>query len=258
MDFSDLREPISAWTHAAGLVLAVPGTLYLWWRARRARPAKRISLLIFGLSLAFCYGASMLFHGVRLPPPGIAVYDRLDRVGIFVLIAGTYTPLAWTLLRGWWRAIPLASVWLITAVATALLAAGGPLAPGWMTGLYLGMGWGVAACYAELARVVTHRALLPLIAGGVFYSVGAVLNVLRWPALWPGTFGPHELFHLFVLAGSLAHYYLILKVAVPFDPRATAAHPASAPGGAVPRPWFSTRAPSPTPPSARLNSRREP
>lgn len=218
MDFFDFREPISAWTHFAGLVLAVPGTVYLWRRGRGACPAKRISLLIFGLSLIFCYAASMLFHGVRLPKPEIAVFDRLDRIGIFVLIAGTYTPLAWSLLQGWWRRVTLASVWLIAGVASALLAAGGPLSQGWMTGLYLGMGWGVVACYAELAKVVSHRALLPLIAGGLFYSVGAVLNVLHWPVFWRGVFGEHELFHLFVIAGSLSHYYLILKVAVPFDP----------------------------------------
>ena len=78
------------------------------------------------------------------------------------------------------------------------------------------MGWGAVICYAEIARVVSHRALVPVVVGGLSYSVGAVLNLLRWPALWPGTFGTHELFHLFVLAGSLAHYLFILKVVVPF------------------------------------------
>ena len=107
---------------------------------------------------------------------------------------------------------------MITAVASGLLAVSGAFSPAWMTGLYLGMGWGVVACYAELAKVVSHRALIPLVAGGVFYSVGAILNVLHWPTLWPGVVGPHELFHLFVIAGSLAHYYLVFKVAVPFEP----------------------------------------
>lgn len=63
---------------------------------------------------------------------------------------------------------------------------------------------------------MTHRALVPIVVGGLSYSVGAVLNLLHWPALWPGVFGAHELFHLFVLAGSLAHYLFILKVVVPF------------------------------------------
>ena len=225
MDFFDLREPVNAWTHCAGLVLAIPATLVLWRRSRGSRPAKRISLLIYGLSLMFCYAASMLFHGVRLPREGIAAFDRLDRVGIFVLIAGTYTPLAWTLLRGRWRAIPLASVWAITAVATALLAAGGPLSQAWMTGLYLGMGWGVIACYAELARAVSHRAMIPLVVGGVSYSVGAILNATHWPNPWPGVVGPHELFHLFTLVGSACHYAFVLRVAVPYG-----SEPAPSPG----------------------------
>jgi hemolysin III len=78
------------------------------------------------------------------------------------------------------------------------------------------MGWGVVVCYAQIARVVSHRALLPVVVGGVFYSVGAVLLLSRWPALWPGAFGVHDLFHLFVIAGSLAHYRFILKVVVPY------------------------------------------
>ena len=216
LDFFDLREPVNAWSHCAGLLLALPGTLLLWRRSSGDHPAKRLSLLVFGLSLAFCYAASTLYHGLRIPNDRLAAFDRLDRIGIFLLIAGSYTPLAWGLMRGRWRWGTLAAAWLIAAVATVRLAIGGPFPPLWTTGLYLGMGWGVVACYAELARVVSHRALRPLVVGGLFYSVGAVLNLLRWPVLWPGHFGAHELFHLFVLAGSLAHFRLMLQVVVPF------------------------------------------
>ncbi|MHC5539651.1 hemolysin III family protein, partial [Singulisphaera rosea] len=87
------------------------------------------------------------------------------------------------------------------------------------TAVYLAMGWGSIACYAELARVVSHRDLRPLVVGGLLYSVGAVFNLLRWPVLLPELFGPHELFHLFVLAGSLTHFWLILRVVVPFEHR---------------------------------------
>src|SRR5262245_29436332 len=209
MDFFDLREPVSAWSHCAGLLLSLPGTLLLWRRSTGGRPAQRASLLVFGLSLASCYAASMLYHGLRIPSDRLAAFDRLDRIGIFLLIAGSYTPLAWCLMRGRWRWGTLATVWSIAAVASGLLAIDGPFPPLLTTGLYLGMGWGSIACYAEVARVASHRALRPLVAGGLLYSVGAVLNLLRWPDLWPGMFGPHELFHLFVLAGSLAHYRLM-------------------------------------------------
>lgn len=215
MDFLDLREPVSAWSHLLGFVLAVSGTIVLWRRSNGGGRGKRLSLLIFGLSMAFCYAASTLYHGVQVPEHRLGWYDRLDHVGIFLLIAGTYTPLVWNLLTGRWQWGMLATVWLIAATASSFLVIGAGFPPLVMTGLYLAMGWGSIACYAELTRVVSHRALWPLIVGGVFYSVGAILNVLGWPPLWPGTFGVHDLFHLFVLAGSLSHYWLILQVVVP-------------------------------------------
>ncbi len=214
----DFREPVSAWTHFAGLMLALPGALVLWRRGG-GDPGKWVSLLVYGLSLIFCYAASTLYHGVRLPDDRLAAFARLDSVGIFALIAGSYTPLAWNLMRGRWRWGTLSAVWGTAIVSAVLIASGRPFSPLVGTCVYLGMGWGVVACYARIARVVSHRALLPGVAGGVFYSVGAVLNLARWPALWPGTFGVHDLFHLFVLAGSLAHYWFILTVVVPFGRR---------------------------------------
>jgi len=215
MDFLNFREPVSTWSHCAGLMLALPGGLLLWRRSTGDR-AKRVSLLIYGLTLAFCYAASTLFHGVRLPAAGIAAFARLDGVGIFALIAGSYTPLAWCLLRGRWRRWTLVIVWGVAATATVLIAAGRHFSPAVATGLYLGLGWGVVVCYSEIARVVSHRALLPIVVGGLSYSVGALLNLLHWPVLVPGIFGAHELFHMFVLAGSFAHYWFILRVVVPF------------------------------------------
>ena len=141
MAFFDLREPVSAWTHCLGLLLALPGTLLLWRRSGGDH-AKRLSLLVYGLSLAFCYAASTLYHGLRIPEDRLAAFDLLDHIGIFALIAGSYTPLAWTLLRGRWRWCTLTTVWSIAAVASGLLAIGGPFPPLLATGLYLAMGWG--------------------------------------------------------------------------------------------------------------------
>ncbi|MFI5454819.1 MAG: hemolysin III family protein [Isosphaerales bacterium] len=215
MDFLNFREPVSTWSHCAGLMLALPGALLLWRRSL-GDPTKRLSVLIYGLTLAFCYAASTLFHGVRLPAARIAAFARLDGVGIFALIAGSYTPLAWCLMRGRWRWWTLAVVWSVAATATVLIAAGNHFPPVLATCLYLGMGWGAVVCYYEIAQVVSHRALLPIVVGGLSYSVGAVLNLLHWPVLLPGIFEAHELFHLFVLGGSMAHYWFILKVVVPF------------------------------------------
>ena len=108
----------------------------------------------------------------------LAAFDRLDRIGIFLLIAGTYTPLAWGLLRGRWRWGTLASVWLLAAGATVLLALGLPFSTPLATGLYLGMGWGSIVCYAELARAVSHSELRLLVIGEAC-EVRVVLGVDR-------------------------------------------------------------------------------
>jgi hemolysin III len=219
MSVFDFREPVSAWSHCAGVILALLGT-FLLWRRCAGQPVKRLTVVLYGLTLAFCYFASTLYHGARLTAAGIAALDRLDRVGVFALIAGSYTPLAWCLLRGHWRRWTLAAVWTVAIAATILIATGRQLSLAQSTWVYLGMGWGAIVCYFEIAQAVSHRALLLVVLGGLAYSVGAVLNVLHWPVLFPGTFDTHELFHFFVLAGSFAHFQFILKVVVPFVPPA--------------------------------------
>lgn len=208
------REPVSAWSHCSWLLLSLPGTFWLWRRSNGDR-AKQWSLLVFGLSLALCYASSTLYHGARLSAGGIAVCNLLDYVGIYVLIAGSYTPLAWNLLQGRWRQGTLLAAWAMAALGIALQLAYRTLPQSVSTGLYLGMGWGAIFCYFEIARVMTHRPLRLILAGGVLYTVGAVLNLLEWPSFYPGVFGAHELFHLFVMAGSLCHFAFMLTVVAP-------------------------------------------
>src|SRR5438876_5231544 len=141
MNLLDLREPVSTWSHCAGLLLALPGTLLLWRRGG-GDSGKRLSLLVYGLSLAFCYSASTLYHGVRLPAARITAFARLDGVGIFALIAGSYTPLAWCLMRGRWRRWTLAIVWSVAITATVMIATGQHFSPVFSTGLYLWIGGG--------------------------------------------------------------------------------------------------------------------
>jgi hemolysin III len=215
MALLSLRDPVSAWSHFTWLLLAVPATCVLWQRSRGDR-AKQFSLLIFGLSLAVCYAGSTLFHGVRAPAREIDQFDRLDHIGIFVLIAGSYTPLAWNVLRGSWRWCTLAGTWLATAVGTALVLGCGVFPAAQSTWLYLIMGWAALACYFEVARALTHRRLRLLVLGGLLYSIGAVINLLQQPVLLPGVIGAHELFHLFVMGGSLAHFWFMLTVVAPY------------------------------------------
>ena len=229
----DLREPINALSHGAGMMLALPLTWVFWQRcveqvstaasrdgrdggrATAYQRGKITALLIYGLSLVICFGNSALYHAVWLSGEPLSRLRRLDHVGIYLLIAGTYTPASWSLFRRSWRRGTLATVWSVAGFCSARIWFGGVL-PTWMsTSIYLAMGWGVLFCYRELARSLSHRTLLPLPLGGAFYSVGALINLSGWPVLEPGVFGSHELFHFFVIAGSACHAQFMLRVVVP-------------------------------------------
>jgi hemolysin III len=208
------RDPVSAWTHCAWLVLSIPATYLLWQRSRGDR-AKQISMLFFGLGLAACYAGSTLFHGVTADSSALDLYDRIDHIGIYILIAGSYTPLAWNTMRKHWRRGILITAWTSALAGSAFLILHGVLSPFWSTLIYLVMGWGAIFCYLELMRIFSHRTLLPLITGGVLYSVGAIINLMHWPVLWQGVIGSHEIFHVFVMGGSLSHFLFVLKAVVP-------------------------------------------
>jgi hemolysin III len=225
MNLFDPREPVNTWTHGLWLLLALPGLLLLL-RCGRGDLGKRICFLIYGLTLVFCSACSTLFHGVRLSREAIQTLDTLDHIGIYLLIAGTYTPIVWTFLHGRWRVGILSLVWSWAAAGIGLQLSFAAL-PGWLTtGFYLAMGWGAIFCYTEVARLTSHRALVPIVAGGALYSLGALFNLLHAPVLWPGVFQWHELFHVLVVAASALHFSFMLTVV---DPWAEAPTPSMIP-----------------------------
>jgi hemolysin III len=218
MELFDLREPVSACSHGAWLMMSIPSTIFLLRSTRNDR-AKQLSMLVFGVSLSLCYGGSALFHGVQGSKQRIALFSQIDHIGIYVLIAGTYTPLAWNLLHGRWRLATLGLAWL-AALAGSLLHCKLANVPNEVsTALYLVMGWGAIFCYAEISRKLSNRDLFPLLLGGCFYTVGAALNVLHWPTIAPGVVGSHEVFHILVMCGSVAHFWFMLRVVAPFGQR---------------------------------------
>src|SRR6185312_4363929 len=101
INWFNFREPVSSWTHFLWLLFAFPGTWLLWRRSRGDR-LKQAGMLAFGLGLVLCYGGSWLFHAVRLSPEAIGRFNTLDHIGIYVLIAGSCTPIALVVLRGAW------------------------------------------------------------------------------------------------------------------------------------------------------------
>ena len=211
-----LREPVNGLTHAAGGVLALVGLFVLVASAASAgRMDQIVAFGIFGISLVALYIASSLYHLLPLSPAGVARLRKLDHVAIFVLIAGTYTPFCLLALDGGWR-------WGVLAVAWGLALCGASLkllwmeAPRWLSVLlYLGMGWVAVAAVPALLRTLPAGGMAWVLAGGLTYSAGALVYGLKRPNPIPGAFGFHELWHLFVVAGSACHFWAVLRYLVP-------------------------------------------
>ena len=129
-------------------------------------------MLIFGITLTICYGVSAAFHGVRLGGEALYRLQRLDHVGIYLLIAGTYTPVAWALMRGSWTWGTLTIVWTIALDVCLRVWHGGVMSTWISTPMYLAMGWGAYFVTSSWPRRYSHSTLLPLPLGGLFYSIG--------------------------------------------------------------------------------------
>lgn len=214
----DGLRPWSAITHGAGAVLALAGTALLLVRtaALGADRWHRISFFLFGLSMVVLYTASTLYHCLNTSVKGRVRLRKLDHTSIYFLIAGTYTPMCLVVLRqeGAWG-------WTLFGVAWGVALAGLVLclvwitSPRWVTaGLYLAMGWMGVAALAPLTQRLPAEGFLWLLAGGLLYTVGGVLYAVKWPGRDNPRFGCHEIFHVFILAGSLCHFLLMYRVVV--------------------------------------------
>ena len=211
-----LRDPVNGLTHLAGLLLAVVGLgMLLATAASAGRVDQLVAFGIFGLSLIALYTASMLYHLLPLSPEGVAKLRLLDHVAIFVLIAGTYTPFCLLALDGGWNRGLLVVVWglALCGVLLKLLWRG---APRWLSViLYLGMGWVAVIAAPTLLQAVPAGGMAWVLAGGLVYSAGALVYGFKRPNPIPGSFGFHELWHLFVIAGSACHFWAVLRYVAP-------------------------------------------
>ena len=207
-----IREPFNGASHLLGLLLAAAGTAGLLSMARGS--PERTAFSIYGATLIILYGASTLYHSLPLSERRLRALRTLDHIAIYFLIAGTYTPVALITLGGplgWWL---LAAVWLIAVVGIPfkLLYLDAPV---WLsTASYLGMGYLALVAVVPLARAVSVSGLAWLIAGGLAYTVGAVIYSCRRPDPFPGRFGHHEIWHVLVLVGSGCHFaFMVYHVA---------------------------------------------
>lgn len=205
---SRLRQPVSGLTHLFTAVAALGGwavLIVIGW----GTPRKLAALSIYGLSLVLLFGCSAAYHLIRTGPRGYRLLRTLDHTAIYLLIAGSYTPICWLRLSGFWKGGLLAVIWSL-----AFIGIGVKIfiinAPRWVTaGVYVVMGWLAVLAVRPIMAALSPAALFWLAAGGIIYTLGAVVYILKKPDFVPGVFGFHELWHLFVILAAAAHYIAI-------------------------------------------------
>lgn len=207
-----IREPMNGFTHLFGAILAFVGLLAMVIKASMTSSMTALSIaavIIFGMSMILLYSASATYHMVVARDQVIAFLRRIDHSMIFVLIAGTYTPFCLISLNGTlgWALFFIIHSLAIVGVLYKLIWF---QLPRWLsTALYITMGWLVVFFSSPLADVLSTNGMILLISGGVLYTVGGVIYGTKPKFLEFKHMGFHEIFHIFILLGSLAHYLCV-------------------------------------------------
>jgi hemolysin III len=206
-----VKDPVSGFTHLAGALLSVTGLVVLIYvAARKGTPWHIVSFAVFGASLILLYTASTLYHLLPLSEKGTWTLRKVDHMMIYVLIAGTYTPICLVVLRGIWGWSILGCIWAL-ALLGIIMKIFWLNAPRWLSTLfYLSMGWLIIIAFPPLLETVPLRGIYWLAAGGILYTAGAVIYGIKKPNIVKG-FGFHEIFHLFVMGGSFHHFWLMYR-----------------------------------------------
>lgn len=204
-----IREPGSAITHFIAMMMALFATVPLLIKAGVTSGGTTFAAMaIFMASMILLYGASTMYHSVNLSGRPLRIFRKLDHMMIFVLIAGSYTPVCLIVLGGNLGYTLLALVWGI-ALAGMLIKACWITCPKWFSSvIYIAMGWVCLLVFGRLLDTLPTGAFLWLLAGGIIYTAGGIIYALKLPLFNTKhqSFGSHEVFHLFVMAGSICHF----------------------------------------------------
>lgn len=210
-----IREPFCGLSHLLGAVASVIGCLFLLHRSAGQPVYITAGCLLYGVSLIALYTASGLYHSVWGTPRTMALLQRLDHSAIFLLIAGTFAPLCLITLHGPLGWLLLTVEYMLTLVGVVLVLGRLRFPHALRVATYLVMGWLSVLVFGPLQAALPAVGMVLYVAGGLFYSVGTVIFALDRPHLLPGRFSAHDLWHLFVLAGSACHFALISVYVVP-------------------------------------------
>ena len=207
----DGLRPWSAITHGAGAVLAAFGTILLLARSF-GNWFHFTAFLVYGLSMVGLYTASTLYHCINTSVKGRLALRKYDHCSIYLLIAGSYTPVCLLALKGTVGLTLTVVIWSL-AMAGIVLSIAWIDCPRWLTsGVYLFMGWLALFAIRPISQALPASGMAALVLGGILYSVGGVLYAVKWPGRNNPRFGCHEIFHVFILLGSACHFWLMYQV----------------------------------------------
>ncbi len=207
-----IKDPGSAITHFIGMLMAIFAAVPLLLKAAR-EPSRIyiISIAIYAASLILLYAASTTYHTFDKSKKMNTILKKIDHMMISVLIAGSYTPICLLVLKGRTGIILLSIVWSF-AIIGILIKAFWVYCPKWVSSiLYIGMGWTCVLAFTQLLNALSPAAFGWLLAGGIIYTVGGIIYALKLPIFnnKHKYFGSHEIFHLFVMAGSACHFIVM-------------------------------------------------
>lgn len=212
--FFQMKEPVNTWTHFITFIAAIVGLVFLIILTND-NLTKLITTTIFGISLILLYGASSLYHWVKTTPKKELILKKVDHVAIYILIAGSYTPVFYYGLEDIWRWTMLTAVWMLAFIGI-LLKIWFIHAPRYVsTAFYVTLGWIAVVPIVQLTAHLPAGAIILMISGGVAYTIGAIIYATKCFDFFPNKFGFHEVFHLFIMAGSITHFFMVLFFIVP-------------------------------------------
>lgn len=206
------HDPMSSLSHLVGTTVFTVLSIFLLRKARGSSLRMRLALL-FCIAVVLLLTMSFVYHMMEVGGTARIVMRTLDIAAIFILIAATFTVIHGVLYRGWRRWGVLVPIWVIAITGISLRSVFYDSVPDWLgTGIFLMMGWIGALSAYLLWKSHGMRAVRPVLIGGVLYSIGAISDGIQWPTFIEKVWGPHETFHLFVLAGLGVHWALIDKI----------------------------------------------
>ena len=209
------NEPLSSLTHFIGFLLSIAGLVLLIVVASSLKTVWHVvTFSIFGASLILLYLASTLYHFFPAKSKAKRIFKKIDHSFIYILIAGTYTPVCLTVLRGGWGWSIFGIIWGLAILGIIIKSTNLKINCSVSTLIYILMGWIILIALFPLINSISKTGLIVLLLGGIFYTIGTIFYALDKTIPRTRWFGMHEIFHLFVLAGSFSHFWFMLKYLV--------------------------------------------